>query len=62
MQFILLNMVFIIDISSAKGSQVNDILIDDAGVTKTNFSGGIVGGISNGNDIYFTLSLNQCQQ
>jgi len=45
------------DISSAKGSQVNDILIDSAGVTKTNFSGGIVGGISNGNDIYFTLSF-----
>ena len=28
-----------------------------AGVTKTNFSGGIVGGISNGNDIYFTVSF-----
>ena len=45
------------DISSAKGSQVNDVLINSAGVTKTNFSGGIVGGISNGNDIYFTLSF-----
>ena len=45
------------DISSAKGSQVNDVLINSAGVTKTNFSGGIVGGISNGNDIYFTVSF-----
>ena len=43
------------DISSAKGSQVNDVLINSAGVT--NISGGIVGGISNGNDIYFTVSF-----
>ena len=45
------------DISSAKGSQVNDILLNSSGVTKTNFSGGIVGGISNGNDIYCTVSF-----
>ena len=56
-----------VDISSSKGSQVNDILIDKNGKTRTNFSGGIQGGISNGNDIYFevdfkpvsTIMLNQ---
>ena len=41
-----------VDISESKGSEVNDILLDESGITKTNFSGGIQGGISNGNDIY----------
>jgi len=41
-----------VDISKSKGSKVNDIIIDDEGTTKTNYSGGIQGGISNGNDIY----------
>ena len=41
------------DISSSKGSDVNDVFLDATGKTKTNFSGGIQGGISNGNDIYF---------
>ena len=41
-----------VDISESKGSEVNDILLDESGTTKTNFSGGIQGGISNGNDIY----------
>ena len=41
-----------VDISSSKGSEVNDIIIDKSGKTKTNYSGGIQGGISNGNDIY----------
>ena len=40
------------DIISSKGSEVNDVLIDKSGKTKTNYSGGIQGGISNGNDIY----------
>ncbi|MAU36854.1 MAG: chorismate synthase [Flavobacteriales bacterium] len=40
------------DINSSKGSEVNDVLIDKSGKTKTNYSGGIQGGISNGNDIY----------
>lgn len=40
------------DISSSKGSCVNDIFKDKSGKTITNFSGGIQGGISNGNDIY----------
>ena len=41
-----------VDISESKGSEVNDVLLDESGITKTNFSGGIQGGISNGNDIY----------
>jgi len=45
------------DISSSKGSEVNDIFIDNSGKTSTNFSGGIQGGISNGNDIYCEISF-----
>lgn len=33
------------------GSEFNDCIIDECGTTKTNNSGGINGGISNGNDI-----------
>ena len=33
------------------GSEFNDCIIDETGTTKTNNSGGINGGISNGNDI-----------
>ncbi|MAZ73742.1 MAG: chorismate synthase [Flavobacteriaceae bacterium] len=39
-----------------KGSQHNDIFNED-GSTKTNFSGGVQGGISNGEDIYFTVAF-----
>lgn len=46
-----------IDISSSKGSEVNDMLIDESGVTKTNYSGGIQGGISNSNDIYCEVAF-----
>ena len=46
-----------IDISSSKGSEVNDILLDESGKTKTNFSGGVQGGISNGNDIYCEVAF-----
>ena len=41
----------------AKGSEVNDIIIDASGKTKTNFSGGVQGGISNGNDIYCEVAF-----
>ena len=40
-----------LDISTAKGSEVNDVIEGIDGATKTNFSGGITGGLSNGNDI-----------
>jgi chorismate synthase len=33
------------------GSQFNDVLLDNKGATKTNNSGGMTGGISNGNDL-----------
>ena len=45
------------EISSSQGTKVNDILVDKSGVTKTNYSGGIQGGISNGNDIYCEISF-----
>lgn len=41
--------------ASSKGSEHNDLYIDKYGRTKTNNSGGISGGISNGNDIVFTV-------
>lgn len=34
-----------------KGSEFNDLIVDNTGKTKTNHNGGINGGISNGNDI-----------
>jgi chorismate synthase len=39
-----------------RGSQHNDIFNPD-GSTKTNLSGGIQGGISNGMDIYFKVAF-----
>lgn len=39
-----------------KGSEHNDIFVD-GGKTKTNYSGGIQGGISNGEDIYFHVAF-----
>ncbi len=39
-----------------KGSEHNDIF-DEDGTTKTNLSGGIQGGISNGMDIYFRVAF-----
>ena len=35
------------------GSEHNDAIIDSAGKTKTNHAGGIVGGITNGNELVF---------
>ena len=46
-----------VDIASSKGSEVNDILVDKSGKTKKNYSGGIQGGISNGNDIYCEVAF-----
>ena len=44
---------------SLRGSQVNDsfCIKDNKVSTKTNFSGGIQGGISNGQDIYFRVAF-----
>lgn len=46
-----------VDISSSKGSEANDIIIDKSGKTQTNYSGGIQGGISNGNNIYCEVAF-----
>ncbi len=39
------------------GSEHNDEILDATGKTKTNHSGGINGGISNGNDIVFRVAI-----
>lgn len=43
--------------ATMKGSEHNDIFTSSKGTTKTNFSGGIQGGISNGMDIYFKVAF-----
>lgn len=39
------------------GSKCNDVLINADGKTKTNNSGGINGGITNGNELYFKVAV-----
>jgi len=39
------------------GSEHNDAIEDSSGKTRTNHAGGIVGGISNGNDLLFRLAV-----
>lgn len=45
--------------SAAKmqGSEHNDAIMDAEGTTKTNYAGGINGGISNGNEMYFRVAV-----
>lgn len=45
--------------SLMKGSEHNDIMVNNDGkiTTRTNYSGGIQGGISNGNEIYFNVAF-----
>lgn len=43
--------------ASMKGSQHNDVIIDEQGKTATNNAGGINGGISNGNEIIFRVAV-----
>ena len=47
------------DMCKRRGSEVNDLFVSDGGTvkTKTNYSGGIQGGISNGEDIYFKVAF-----
>jgi len=40
-----------------RGSEHNDPIVDAAGTTGTNHAGGINGGISNGNEIYFRVAV-----
>ncbi|MDX2047144.1 MAG: chorismate synthase [Chitinophagaceae bacterium] len=39
------------------GSEHNDAIIDMSGKTKTNHAGGVVGGITNGNELIFRLAI-----
>ena len=39
------------------GVEHNDAIIDDSGKTKTNYAGGIVGGLTNGNDLIFRVVI-----
>jgi chorismate synthase len=39
------------------GSRHNDAIIDAAGTTKTNHAGGVVGGITNGNEMVFRVAI-----
>ena len=39
------------------GSEHNDSLINEKGETKTNHAGGIVGGLTNGNELVFRVAI-----
>ncbi len=39
------------------GSQHNDAITDSSGATETNHAGGIVGGITNGNEVVFRIAI-----
>lgn len=39
------------------GLEHNDAIIDETGTTRTNHAGGIVGGITNGNDLIFRIAV-----
>ena len=39
------------------GSQHNDAILDEKGTTKTNYAGGINGGITNGNELVFRIAV-----
>ena len=43
--------------ASMFGSEHNDTYLDDNGKTKTNHCGGIIGGITNGNEIVFKIAI-----
>lgn len=43
--------------ASMFGSEHNDLIVNEVGMTKTNNAGGLNGGISNGNDIVFRIAV-----
>ncbi|MCL2097964.1 MAG: chorismate synthase [Bacteroidales bacterium] len=45
------------DAAEMRGSEYNDAIISPAGKTKENNAGGIIGGITNGNDLLLTVAL-----
>lgn len=40
-----------------KGSEHNDAIIDERGTTKTNNAGGVNGGVTNGNELWFRVAV-----
>ncbi len=40
-----------------KGSEHNDAIVDEKGTTRTNHAGGINGGVTNGNELYFRVAV-----
>lgn len=44
-------------LGAMNGSESNDIIIDSTGRTKTNNAGGITGGITSGNDLFFRVVI-----
>lgn len=45
------------DAAKMKGSEHNDAITDAGGTTQTNNAGGINGGITNGNELYFRITV-----
>ncbi len=45
------------DSANMRGSEFNDMIINEKGGTNTNNSGGINGGLSNGNEIYYRVAI-----
>ncbi len=43
--------------ATMKGSEHNDVILDEDGKTLTNFSGGVSGGITNGNTMVFRVAV-----
>ena len=43
--------------AKSRGSERNDVIVNDEGKTKTNNDGGINGGIANGNDIVLRVAI-----
>lgn len=43
--------------ATSMGSEFNDVIIDEIGTTKTNNSGGVNGGITNGNNLEFSIEV-----
>ncbi len=44
-------------LAQMKGSEANDLFIDEKGTTRTNHHGGILGGISSGNELIFKIAV-----
>lgn len=40
-----------------KGSEHNDAIEDESGKTRTNHAGGVVGGLTNGNELFFRIAI-----